>query len=149
MPSADASPRLATGARVTALGVGVSLAAPFVVLSMVAPAEAGLGTHTRLGLPTCTWPTALGIPCPSCGYTTAFTHAAHGDLWTSFLTQPAGFILALVSAMAAVVAIGAAVTAQPLHMLFAPLANRSVAWAAGAVFVVGWGYKIGSFKGWW
>ncbi len=149
MTQAEAPPRLAVGARLTALGTGLSLAAPFVVLSMVTPAAAGLGTHTRLGLPTCTWPTALGIPCPSCGYTTAFTHAAHGDLWTSFVTQPAGFVLALASAMAAVVALACAATAQPLHLLFAPLASRPIAWVASAVFVLGWGYKIGTFKGWW
>ncbi|MDA0803081.1 MAG: DUF2752 domain-containing protein [Planctomycetota bacterium] len=145
----DEVPCLSAGDRVVALGVGVSLLAPFAVLAFMTPAEAGLGTHTTLGLPGCSWPTALGLPCPSCGYTTAFTHAAHGDLVQSFVTQPAGFALAMASVTAAVVALGCAASAQPWHRLFAPLATKPVVWIGAGMFVAGWGYKIGSFKGWW
>ena len=43
------------------------------------PSTKGLATHTQLGLPPCGFYTEYGWPCPTCGYTTAVTHVAHGQ----------------------------------------------------------------------
>ena len=40
------------------------------------PDTGGNGTHTQLGLPECNWIVFLDMPCPTCGYTTSFSHAA-------------------------------------------------------------------------
>ncbi|MDA1008237.1 MAG: DUF2752 domain-containing protein [Planctomycetota bacterium] len=135
--------------RTAAAGVAAAVSIPLVLASFVQPASEGFGTHMQLGIPRCAWPMTIGLPCPSCGYTTAFSHAAHGHWWTSFVTQPAGFILCLLAAMTVVIALMSAVLGQPIWRLFAPLATSSVAWIGGLLFLLGWGFKIGSFKGWW
>ena len=56
------------------------------------PSTRGVGTHEQLGLPACTFLKLTGIPCPSCGLTTSFAHAAHGHFWDAFVTQPFGFV---------------------------------------------------------
>ena len=84
-----------------AAAVALAAAGPLVLAAWLEPAAAGLGTHEQLGLPACGWVAAAGIPCPSCGMTTAFAHAARGDLLGSFLVQPAGAILALAAAKSA------------------------------------------------
>ena len=37
----------------------------------VPPDARGHGTHERLGMLPCSWPQSLGLPCPTCGVTTA------------------------------------------------------------------------------
>lgn len=148
-PEASGFPLLSRAQRLTALGTAVGLFAPFVILAFVTPSASGMGTHTSLGLPSCSWPVALGLPCPSCGYTTAATHMAHLHLGSAFVTQPAGALLSVGAIVAAAVALGMAISGRPLHLLFAPLATAKSAWIAAAVALAGWGYKIGSFKGWW
>ncbi len=48
------------------------------------PNPNGYGTHQQLGLPPCTIQFWFGIPCPSCGGTTAFAHFVRGE-WGSAL----------------------------------------------------------------
>ena len=57
------------------------------------PSTRGFGTHEQLGLPPCTFLKLTGIPCPSCGLTTSFAHAAHLHLLDSFIAQPFGLLL--------------------------------------------------------
>ena len=70
-----------------------------VVLAGVHPDLRGHGTHEQLGLDPCGWPSQYGIPCPTCGVTTAACHLVHLSPWQSVRTQPFGFALA-VSGMA-------------------------------------------------
>lgn len=117
------------------------------VAASLSPSPAGIGTHQQLGLPPCTWPVAFGVVCPACGMTTAFAHAARGDLLSSFVTQPFGAILAIATAMVVVLGAYGAVTGTRVFMLFRPLATK---WGA-ALFVTllfaAWGYKILDFRG--
>ena len=57
----------------------------------------GTGTHQQLGLPPCGMLEMTGVPCPMCGCTTAVTYFVYGQLLASFLTQPFGFLVALVA----------------------------------------------------
>ena len=61
----------------------------------------GVSTHEQLGLPGCTFLQTTGMPCFTCGMTTAFTHAAHGHLLAALYTQPGGAVLAVLTAAAA------------------------------------------------
>ena len=57
-----------------------------------------MGTHQQLGLPPCGFVEMFdGVPCPSCGYTTTFTLAAHGRPLDAFMNQPFGFVVFLVT----------------------------------------------------
>ncbi|MGC8762139.1 MAG: DUF2752 domain-containing protein [Acidobacteriota bacterium] len=54
------------------------------------PDPSGVGTHTALHLPPCTFYTVFHKPCPSCGMTTAFAWLLHGHPLKALATQPAG-----------------------------------------------------------
>jgi hypothetical protein len=128
--------------------VAIVAAALLGVAAVMTPSTAGIGTHTRLGLPPCTWVTFMDLPCPTCGMTTAFAHAADGNLVGSFLTQPLGAVLALATAMAFLVGGYVAITGSRVGGLFPQLWGRR--FTLGLVlFVLGaWGYKILAYKGW-
>jgi hypothetical protein len=112
------------------------------------PAANGYGTHQQLGLPPCAFFKLTGIPCPSCGLTTSFAHAARLHLYQAFITQPFG-----------VIAFCLTVASIPL---FAWLIRRRIAWkdvirARGvdtmlylliAIYLVSWFYKIAVVKMW-
>ncbi|HHO53714.1 MAG TPA: DUF2752 domain-containing protein [Deltaproteobacteria bacterium] len=42
---------------------------------------------------TCAFIVVTGSPCPQCGMTRSWVYAARGQLWTSFLYNPAGLAL--------------------------------------------------------
>ena len=44
------------------------------------PEQAGLGTHRQLGLPACASLEKTGVPCPTCGMTTALANLARGRI---------------------------------------------------------------------
>jgi hypothetical protein len=56
-----------------------ALVAGFVFLSTLQADSRGYGTHQQLGFPPCVVRVSLGVPCPSCGGTTAFVHFVHGE----------------------------------------------------------------------
>ncbi|MBI1373065.1 MAG: DUF2752 domain-containing protein [Phycisphaera sp.] len=62
--------------------------------------EPGFGTDSVLTAQHCVWRSEHGTPCPTCGYTTAIVLATHGRIGASAATQPAGMLLAMVTAMA-------------------------------------------------
>jgi hypothetical protein len=116
--------------------------------SWMAPSPAGLGTHQELNLPPCGWIAAADLPCPTCGMTTAFAHAADGHLIQSFLAQPMGFLLALATAMTLLVCIHVAITGSRLHRALAKVWSVRLAWWISGLVLAAWGYKIVAYKGW-
>ena len=111
------------------------------------PSPTGIGTHQQLHMPQCGWIALADIPCPTCGMTTAFAHAAHGHLWSSFLAQPLGCALAVSTAMAFLVSTYVTATGSRLGSAFKRLWGRRSGWLLAAVVLVAWGYKIASYKG--
>ncbi len=104
--------------------------------------RSGYGTHVQLGLPPCGFLASCGVPCATCGMTTAFTHAVHGSLLAALVVQPTGALFALLVAIVAIVsgyALICGVCLAPLgHWLWRP---RS-ALLLGAIVVGSWAYKI-------
>ncbi len=111
------------------------------------PDPHGLGTHEELGLPACAFYLTTGYPCATCGMTTSFAWAAHGHLLMAFYTQPAGALLALLTAACVLVCAWALVTGADL----APLARRVLRpgtfLAAGVIILGAWGYKVLTVRG--
>ena len=118
------------------------------VAAWLTPSPAGLGTHQQLRMPQCGWIAIADLPCPTCGMTTAFAHAAHGHLWSSFRAQPLGCALALATAMAFIVSVYVTVTGSRLGSAFKRLWGRRSGWLLASVVLVAWGYKVASYKGW-
>lgn len=83
--------------RAAAVAVAGVVGTAVVVMAMVQPDARGIGTHEQLGLEPCGWPVVYGIPCPTCGCTTAACHLVHGHLFTAFVVQPFGAVFMLVA----------------------------------------------------
>ncbi|MBM4052183.1 MAG: DUF2752 domain-containing protein [Planctomycetes bacterium] len=140
--------RLSPSERLTSLVVGLVAAAPVIVAAFLRPDPSGIGTHVQLGIPTCTWPTALGITCPSCGMTTAFAHAAAGDLLASIRTQPMGFLLAVLATAVAMLGVLGAATGSRLGYWLCRSPGRTVWWVVGSTALASWLLTTARLKGW-
>ena len=100
-----------------------------------------------LGMAPCGWMVGYGMPCPSCGMTTAFSHAAHGSLLASARVQPMGFVLALGTAATALVGTYVALTGSRLgHVLGDRLTPRFLL-GLGIFALLSWGWKIAVVRG--
>jgi hypothetical protein len=111
------------------------------VAAWLVPDPAGLGTHRQLHLPPCGFYLYTGIPCPTCGCTTAFALAAHGRLLAAFQAQPAGAAFALLCAATTLVSAQALLlgaSLAPLKRVVCP----ATLWVLGAGVLLAWVYKI-------
>lgn len=127
--------------------VTVSSASVLGLAAWLEPSAEGLGTHTAIGLPRCGWIAAADMPCPTCGMTTAFAHAADGNLIQAFITQPAGAIFAVVVAMIFLASLHTLATGQSVWPLIRPT-MRPASWGVlGAVVLAGWVWKILTHRG--
>ena len=82
--------------RLVSLSAGLFILCLFVVARILQPDEAGLGTHMQLGLPPCTSISLLGLPCPSCGMTTAWSLLTRGQLSLALQRNAGGTLLAII-----------------------------------------------------
>jgi len=76
------------------LAAGLAIAAVVVLAPLAADAR-GFDTHVQLGMQPCGWPLAYGMPCPTCGCTTAACLVVHGRWIGALVTQPFGAALAI------------------------------------------------------
>jgi len=146
--SATPPPRpVAGGARDRLLGAGIAAVAltPLLIAAGLSPDPGGHGTHLQLGMTPCGFLSASGLPCATCGMTTAFAHAADGDLLGAAAVQPAGALLALLCAAAAITGLYAAVTGLAVTRLLRCLVRGRVVLAAIAVVLAAWGYTAWRF----
>ena len=147
--SPDATPALspANQNRLIALIVLIPCLAVLSLAAWLEPDPAGVGTHEKLGLPACGFKTVTSLPCMSCGMTTAFSHAADGELITAFSVQPAGTVLAIGMAILVWVAGYAAVTGLSLVGLGRTLASPRTIVALLAVVIIAWAYTLALHMG--
>lgn len=110
------------------------------------PDASGLGTHAQLGLPACGWIHAAGVPCPTCGMTTAFALAADGRLLAALACQPAGAVLALLTAAAGLLGAMVLFTGASLGPYARRFRSSSLWWGLGALILGGWLWKIAAFR---
>lgn len=129
-------------ARFGAAAVAVACLSLLVVASRLHPAPAGYDTHTQLGMPPCGWAVYFGKPCATCGMTTAFAHAAHFELWSSFKAQPMGALLALATAVGFWAALHVAINGSSLGIFLARLLTPRLLWCVAALTLVAWVYKF-------
>jgi hypothetical protein len=115
------------------------------VLSIAAwlePDPSGMATHTQLGLKACGMMVKTGLPCPTCGMTTAFAWAAEGRIDKAIVTQPAGALLAVLTGSAVLLCSYLLVTGRRIGPLLSDiLVVRFVLFLGGAI-VLGWAYKL-------
>jgi hypothetical protein len=93
--------RLALGLRLSLLSLGLVLLALLATAASLEPRASGLGTHEQLGLPPCTFYTWYRRRCPSCGMTTAWSHAVRGQIPAALRANVGGTLLAALAVAAA------------------------------------------------
>jgi hypothetical protein len=106
------------------------------------PSPTGVETHLQMQFQRCEFLQRTGLPCPTCGMTTSFSHFAHGNWLASFYVQPMGFLLALACGACFWACLHMALTGAPLHHLL-----RQVKMVRFIVIFMGfgiaaWGWKI-------
>ncbi len=127
--------------RVAAVVVAAVATTGVVVLLRVDPDVRGHGTHEKWGLDACGWPVAYGIPCPTCGCTTAACYLVHGNLLQAFLTQPFGAAVALVGVLLGVHAALCLLRGRSFVDLMVRLPFWRIVFGAVVLLLLAWWYK--------
>jgi hypothetical protein len=118
------------------------------VSAWLTPSDSGFGTHEQLrlrsgvGLQPCSWLMLTGKPCATCGMTTAFAHAADGDLWGSAKAQPLGMLLAVTTAVVFWGSLHVAATGSAVGAFAGRLLNGRAAWVLVGLLGASWVYKL-------
>lgn len=120
----------------------VAIAAVFVwLLLRLDPDPRGFGTHEQLGMSACSWPDGLGVPCPTCGCTTAAVHLLHLSPWRALVTQPFGAAVAAGGLAFAGLALASLVQRRSFVERVLMLPYATITLAGIGVFVAAWGFK--------
>ncbi|MFN7020064.1 MAG: DUF2752 domain-containing protein [Phycisphaerales bacterium] len=138
--------RATVGERFIAAVVAVFCLSLLIVAANLRPDPRGVETHTQLGLWPCGWYLASGVPCPTCGMTTAVAAAANGSYFTSLRTQPFGFIMALAAAVSFWAGMHVAWFGSRLWTVAGRLFAPRLAWALAVMLLGAWVYKIAVMK---
>jgi hypothetical protein len=130
------------GGRLYSAGVLGVVVAIFVAAGRLHPDGLDHGAHQQFGLPPCGFLVMTGLPCPTCGMTTAFAYTIHGRPIAAIHAQPAGFLLAAaLSAVGVLAAVAIATGRRPAFNWYRIDPVRLV-WIGCGLFVAGWAIKI-------
>ncbi len=130
------------GRRASSLFLLVGCLGVLIVASMLEASPDGHGTHTQMGLPACSWVQLWNFPCPTCGMTTAFAHAAQGRFGLSVTTQPAGTLLAIALGVGFWAGLHTLLTGTRLLEVGLGLLRPRVIAGGVLLFLGGWVYKM-------
>ena len=131
--------------RLYALAFASATGALLLIALSLTPSPDGMGTHRQLWFYRypCGFVTMTGLPCPTCGMTTAFAYAVRGRFEDAVRSQLAGFVLAAFTAVGGVTAVAAAVTGRRPAINWYRLDPTAVLWWATGLFVGAWAVKLG------
>ena len=95
-------------------------------------------------MPPCGMYAMTGIPCPTCGCTTAVSYIAHGNLAMAFYTQPFGAIVGLLAILIGTLSLVGLVSGRWIgpSMFTLNWYWRSIFTASAVVLGAAWIYKI-------
>jgi hypothetical protein len=114
---------------------------------LLQPSSNGVGTHEQLGLPACPFLRLTGLPCPSCGLTTSFAHAARFHFIESFLVQPFGLIAFCLTALAIPLSLYLVRRRIPWSNFIHARHTDSLIYLLIVLYLLSWCYKIMVMKG--
>lgn len=100
-PERPTAARLSGRLRIVLAVGGLVLLVPLGLAAALTPSPRGLGTHQQLGLPPCSLKFLFDMRCPSCGMTTAWSHALRGQWPSAFRANAGGALLAAWALLAA------------------------------------------------
>jgi len=128
--------------RTLSLGIALGCLSVLIIAAWLNPNTKGISTHRQLGLQPCQFELRTGLPCPTCGMTTSFSHFVRGQVVASFYVQPMGAVLALICTMIFWSGLYIAVSGRPAHRLLNYLPGRYYLWPLLIFGVLAWVWKI-------
>jgi hypothetical protein len=135
-------PKLDLGYRLVALGFALACLTVLGVAAHLTPNPKGISSHTGLGLSPCAFEERTGLPCPTCGMTTSFSHFVRGNILASFYVQPLGMILALLTTMTFWGGLYVAFTGRPAYWLLRSIQPRYYLIPLFVMIILAWAWKI-------
>ena len=131
--------------RVVAATVAVVAMACTFALARIAPDARGYDTHVQLGMPRCSWPLLYGIPCPTCGATTAACHVVHGNLIRGLVAHPFGALLVASGIVLGLMALWCLLRGRSFFDLCLQLPLARLLIGGTALLLLSWLYKYLTF----
>lgn len=124
-------------------GVGLVCAVLLSVAIYLEPDARGFGTHQQLGLalPPCSFIRTSGLPCPTCGMTTAFSNVVRGRLVTAFIAQPAGMVFCVATLGLFLFSLYVSISGWTIWINWDRISTRFML-GLGLLIAAGWGFKI-------
>lgn len=135
--------RVGWATRLAWAGVGAACAAVLVIAALLTPDASGLGTHRQiLHLAPCSFVLTSGLPCPTCGMTTAFAWVMHGHPLTALIVQPAGAIFCLATIGLLFFSLYVACFGSLVSVNWSRIGPVKLMLAVGLLILGGWAFKI-------
>jgi hypothetical protein len=128
------------------IALGLVSSVVLIAARLLRPSSQGVGTHEQLGLPPCAFLHFTGIPCPSCGLTTSFAHAARLHFYEALIAQPFGLILFCLTALSVPLSLYLIYTRVSGARLFYSARFNKAMYIMIALYLLGWLYKIAAMK---
>jgi hypothetical protein len=139
--------KVSPGLRVFAFLIALACISVLVTAAGLTPSDKGHGTHIQLGLPACQWVIRFAKPCPMCGMTTAFSHAADLRFGESIKVQPFGTLLSVLTGMIFWITLHVAATGSGLGKLALAMLKPGAVWGLLGALIVAWLYKVATWNG--
>lgn len=116
--------------------------AVLVIAATLTPSPRGVGTHQQLGLPPCLFLKLTGLPCPSCGLTTSFAHAARLHFYEALVTQPFGLLAFFLTLLVIPLTLWLAWRKVSWQQFITSRAAKRMMFVVLALWMTGWAYKL-------
>jgi hypothetical protein len=142
MQATEHGGQTSVGGRLAWAGVAVCCLAVLLVARWLQPDKRGFGTHEQIGMPPCGMVLVTGLPCPTCGMTTAFSLVMHGHPWLAARVQPAGAVLCLGTILLLGLAVYVSVSGRGPRVNWDRLGPTRVALAFALLLIGGWAFKM-------
>jgi hypothetical protein len=112
---------------------------------VLTPDARGYGTHEQLGFGACGFVAMYGMPCPTCGMTTAFCYGVRFNFVDGFKAQPVGFLIAIIAYIAVVLSLFFAIAGKNPFVIFTKKRIFILAVIVLLILAASWIYKIQTF----
>lgn len=128
--------------RLYAIGLATAVGAIVAVAAGLIPAGRDMGTHQQLGLPPCGFVLVTGLPCPTCGMTTAFAYTVRGQVVQAIRSQLAGFLIAAATVGAGLAGLVAVATGRRPSLNWYRVNPVHLVWWSFGLLIAAWALKI-------
>jgi hypothetical protein len=128
--------------RMIALAALVPAVTVLFAAARLLPDPSGTGTHRQLELPPCGFEVSTGLPCPTCGMTTAFCYMVRGRPIRALRVQPMGALLSVATILTIPVSLVVLITGRGWRVDWYRLRPDRLLWLLLALFLGTWGFKL-------